>query len=81
MKKLIRNTFISLLCATTTAPVAYAAASTSDDGSSLLAVLFVGFFALIVVFQLVPAILLFVGLLKGLLFHEDTRKEEKVTYK
>lgn len=81
MKHIIRNTFFLLISAMATVSVVYGAANPTDDGSSLLAILFVGFFALIIVFQLVPAVLLFVGLLKGLLFHEDNRKEEKVTYK
>jgi len=38
--------------------------------------LFIGFFALIVVFQLVPAVLLFVGIVKGL-FSREHRVEQK----
>ena len=81
MKKTTLNTLLGLISATATVSFSFASAISVDDGSSLLAILFVGFFALIIVFQLVPAVLLFVGLLKGLLFHGDTRKEEKVTYK
>lgn len=33
---------------------------------SLLTVLFIGFFTLIVVFQMVPAVILFAGMIKGL---------------
>jgi len=37
-----------------------------EGSSSLLLTLFRGFFALIVVFQLVPAVLLFSGMIRGL---------------
>jgi hypothetical protein len=46
---------------------AYAAPGSEGDGVSLLGYLFLGFFALIVVSQLVPAAMLFVGMLKGVL--------------
>ena len=54
-----------------------AADGTPDQGSSLLLMLFVGFFALIIVFQMVPAVLLFVGMLKGLFSREP--KAEKIS--
>ncbi|HSN74207.1 MAG TPA: hypothetical protein VL334_03820 [Anaerolineae bacterium] len=47
------------------ASVAYAAPGSEGDGVSWLGYLFLGFFALIVVSQLVPAGMLFVGMLKG----------------
>lgn len=47
------------------ASVAYAAPGSEGDGVSWLGYLFLGFFALIVVSQLVPAAMLFVGMLKG----------------
>ncbi len=53
---------------------AFAAAATEKGSSSLLLTLFLGFFALIVVFQLVPAVLMFVGIVKGLF---SRQKEEK----
>jgi len=47
------------------ASVAYAAPGSEGDGVSLLGALFLGFFALIIVSQLVPAAILFVGMVKG----------------
>ena len=47
------------------ASVAYAAPGSESGGGSLLGYLFVGFLALIVVCQLVPAAMLFVGMVKG----------------
>jgi len=49
------------------ASVAYAATGTQGEGAGILAYFFVGFFALIIVTQLVPAMILFFGLVKGLL--------------
>ena len=66
MKKSLRNGLIALFAFSTSA---FASVGTgSGDGSFLLS-LFVGFFALIIVFQVVPACLLFVGMVKGLLGH------------
>ena len=47
------------------ASVAYAAPGSEGDGVSYLGYLFLGFFALIVVSQLVPACILFYGMVKG----------------
>lgn len=47
------------------------AATEADGGSSLLLFLFLGFFALIIVFQLVPAVILFYGMLKGLFARDE----------
>lgn len=47
------------------ASVAYAAPTGEGDGVSLLGYLFLGFFATIIVSQLVPAGILFVGMVKG----------------
>lgn len=56
-------------------PLAYAAPGSEGDGVSLLGYLFLGFFALIVVSQLVPAGMLLVGMLKGVL---SARKDKAV---
>ena len=45
---------------------AYAGSNAQTDGAGILTYLFIGFFALIVVTQLVPAVILFVSMLKGL---------------
>lgn len=47
------------------ASAAYAAPGSEGDGVSWLGYLFLGFFALIIVSQLVPACILFVGMIKG----------------
>jgi hypothetical protein len=45
--------------------VAYAAPGSEGTGGSMLGYLFLGFFALIIVSQLVPACMLFFGMVKG----------------
>lgn len=44
---------------------AYAASAGEGEGMSLLGYLFLGFFTLIIITQLVPAVLLFFGMIKG----------------
>jgi len=63
MKNTLRNTLVALIAFSTSA---FAATGGSTGEGNLLLSLFIGFFALIVVFQLVPAIILFVGMVKGL---------------
>ena len=70
MKKTVRNTLIALITFSSTA---FAAGSAAAGEGSLLLALFIGFFALIVVFQLVPATLMLIGMLRGV-FGRD-RKE------
>lgn len=48
-------------------PAAYAATAMQGEGMGILAYAFIGFFALILVSQLVPATILFIGMVKGLL--------------
>lgn len=48
------------------AAAAYAANGVQDDGMGILAYAFIGFFALIIVSQLVPATILFIGMVRGL---------------
>lgn len=59
------------------APAFHAVASEtpSSGSSSLLVTMFVGFFTLILVFQIVPACLLFFSMLRGLFTSNDA--EEK----
>ncbi len=45
---------------------AYAATNAQSEGAGILTYFFIGFFALIIVSQLVPAMILFVGMIKGL---------------
>lgn len=56
-----------------TAAPAFAAQTTADGEIGLLGILFLGFGALIITFQLIPALMLFVGFVKGL-FATTTRK-------
>jgi hypothetical protein len=63
MKTTLRNTLIALL---TFSSSAFAASGTGAGEGSLLVALFFGFFAVIIVFQLVPATLMLVGILRGL---------------
>jgi hypothetical protein len=63
MKTTLRNTLIALL---TFSSSAFAASTAGAGEGGLLVSLFLGFFALIVVFQLVPAALMLVGILRGL---------------
>ncbi len=72
MKNIIRNTLVALLIF---ASPALATAEASGEGGSFLLTLFIGFFALIIVFQLVPATILFFGMLKGL-FVRDHKAEK-----
>ena len=70
MKNTLRNTLIALA---TFSSSAFAAGSTSASGGGLLLSLFVGFFALIIVCQLVPATIMLIGILKGL-FSRDAKE-------
>ena len=70
MKNTLRNTLIAL---TTFSTTAFAAGSAGAGEGSLLLSLFIGFFALIVVFQLVPATIMLIGMLRGL-FGRDRKR-------
>ena len=63
MKNTLRNTLVALF---TFSSSAFAAGSSSATGGGLLLSLFIGFFALIIVCQLVPATIMLIGTLKGL---------------
>jgi hypothetical protein len=76
MKDIVRNIMMALTCVAFAVSPVIAAAAPAKEGGSLLLTLFIGFFALIVVFQLVPACLLFVGILKGLFTRKHDIKAE-----
>jgi len=57
------------------ASVAYAAPGSEEAGVSYLGYLFLGFFALIIVSQLVPAGLLFYGMVKGVFAGSENKAE------
>ena len=63
MKNTLRNALIALV---TFSSSAFASGSAAGGGGSFMLTLFVGFFALILVFQVVPAALMFIGMVKGL---------------
>ncbi len=71
MKNICLQTLVTLFGFSSVAD----AADAGSGGGSFLLTLFVGFFALIIVFQLVPALILFFGLLKGL-FLRDHKAEK-----
>ena len=56
---------------------AFAASGASNEGSGIFVWIFLGFFAMIVVGQLVPAIMLITGLVKGIVAKKVTNAEEK----
>lgn len=55
---------ITMMVGSTSA--AYAATAVQGDGMGILTYAFIGFFALIIVSQLVPATILFIGMVRGL---------------
>ena len=63
MKNTMRAIGAALVSGTS---IAYAAPGSEGGGGSFLGYLFLGFFALIIVSQVVPAGLLFYGMIKGL---------------
>ena len=71
-RTVMKNTLISLgtLLLSGTS-LAYAAPDGTTGGGSFLGYLFLGFFALIIVSQVVPAGLLFYGMVKGVLSSRD----------
>lgn len=62
------------------ATAAFAAENTSSSGTSPLTVLFLAFFALVVAFQLIPGVILFISALKGV-FGKRTAPREAETHK
>ena len=59
------------------ASAAYAAQGVQSQETGLLIYFFIGFFALIVVSQLVPAAILFIGMLKGVFSHKEKTSVNK----
>ena len=53
----------------------------SGEGLGFLAILFIGFGVLIIVFQTIPAVLLFAGMAKGLLSPADKKADEALAGK
>lgn len=72
MKSVIRNTLVMLACSSS----AYAATGAGNEGGSFLLTLFLAFLAMIIWWQLLPAVKLFIDMLKGLT-SEDHKEVEK----
>jgi hypothetical protein len=75
MKSIARGIGWMTVCG---ASVAYAAPASGSEGGSVLGYLFLGFFALIVVSQLVPACILFYGMIKGVFAGREEKSEAGV---
>jgi hypothetical protein len=63
MKSTIKNALLVFICSVSTA---FAASGVEKGESSLFLILFLGFGALIIVFQMIPGVLLFFSMLRGL---------------
>jgi len=72
--RIMLNTLAILL---TAAPCAFAAGTTRVYNSGILVLAFLGFCALVVVIQLIPAIITLCGMLKGLAKKADNTQEAK----
>jgi len=69
--KMMKMMKILLWMVAGSASAAYAATGAPSEGAGLLTYCFVGFFALIIVLQFVPAMILFAGMIKGLFSHPE----------
>ena len=56
---------------------AFAASGAGEEGSGIFVWIFLGFFAMIVVGQLVPAVMLITGLIKGIASKKEAKTEAK----
>ena len=72
MKTIIQSTLIMLACSSS----AFASAGTGREGGSFLLTLFLAFLAMIIWWQLLPAVKLFIDMLKGLVGedHQEAKK-------
>ncbi len=75
MKATVRNTLLSLLGSSS---MAFAAGGPETEGSGFLLALFLGFGALIILFQTIPGLILFGSMMKGI-FSAFTSKATKAT--
>ncbi len=62
--RVLKSTIIAMLI-TATEALAYGEVS-AGEGLSFMMILFMGFGALILVFQIFPALILFIGMIKGI---------------
>ena len=54
---------------------AFAASGATDEGNGIFVWIFLGFFAMIVVGQLIPAVMLIIGLVKGITAKTEAKNE------
>lgn len=66
---------LTTLIGTIAPTTAFAAANTTSGDDGIFVWIFLGFFAMIVVGQLVPAVMLVVGLVKGITARAETKTE------
>jgi hypothetical protein len=71
MKNIFKKMLFALAVGVTSA---YAANGSESEGMGLMTMLFLGFLAVIIVFQSIPAVLLFFSMLRGL-FNLTSRKK------
>jgi hypothetical protein len=74
----MRTIFTTLSVLLATAPCAFAATTTKVYNSGILVLAFLGFCALVVVIQLIPAIMTLIGMVKGLAKKGVEAQEAKV---
>jgi hypothetical protein len=75
--RVLKSTIIAMLL-TATEALAYGG-GTSGEGPSFLMVLFMGFGAVVIVFQIFPAVMLFCGMAKGLMLAAKSTQEATAT--
>jgi len=69
----MKRTMTTLGALMAMATPAIAAGATETEGTSLITILLIGFGGLIVVGQLIPALVLFGGMVKGMFGHGATK--------
>jgi hypothetical protein len=75
----MQTIFIVITILGITTSLALAGEGSEIMGSSLFVILFFGFGALIVIFQLIPSLVLFCSMIKGLFGKEEERRERIIT--
>lgn len=69
----MKTTLRTIVAMLVTASAAFAAGGAESEGNGLLVTLFLGFGALIIVFQLVPGLVLFGSMIKALFAKADAK--------
>ena len=77
--RVLKSTIIALLI-TATEALAYGGGE-SGEGLSFMMILFMGFGSVILVFQIFPALILFCGMVKGIVSATKSTKETTVATK